>query len=259
LLGAGLVRTVDNFGAAGEPPSHPELLDFLADDFLRNGWSTKRLVRSIVLSRAYRIGFEPNSTAAALDPENRLLWRANRKRLEAECLRDAMLAVSGELDRRMGGKTIQGLGRSDKSGAPSREYEYVFNDVRRSVYTPVLRNRLPELFEVFDFSDPNQPLGARAATTTASQALVLMNNPFVIEQSRRAANRLVLLAALSDNERVELAYRTALGRLPTAREARIALQAVHSPDDRDGAPSAAAGWERLYQALFASVEFRYVE
>ncbi len=248
LMGAGLVRTVDNFGVAGETPSHPELLDHLAVHFQKHGWSTKHLIRTIVLSRSYQLAFTDNPSAAALDPENRLLWRANRKRLEAECLRDAMLAVSGSLDATMGGPTIRGLTRSDKAGNPSREYDYVFDDARRSVYTPVLRNRLPEIFEAFDFADPNQTIGARAASTTPAQALVLMNDPFVLEQARQAAQHLLTLPDLSDEQRLESAYRASLGRSPTAREKELHLGQRADVD-----------WESVFHALFGSVEFRYIK
>jgi hypothetical protein len=262
LFDAGLVRTVDNFGSAGEEPSHPELLDHLARGFMREGWSTKQLVRQIVLSHTYRMAHVNNPTAAAVDPENRLLWRANRKRLEAECLRDTILAAAGSLDRQMFGPTIRGFGRSNKTGEPSREYEYVFDDARRSVYTPVLRNRLPELFEAFDFSDPNQPIGARSASTTSPQALVMMNGAFVLEQSRRAAQRLLEAAPRSEEDCIETAYRTVLNRPPTAREKEIVLKIVGSdaPSEKERETAAAAlPWERLYQALFSSVEFRYIE
>jgi len=256
LFGTGLVRTVDNFGQAGEKPSHPELLDYLARDFIRNGWSTKALVRTIVLSHTYRLGFARNAAASARDPENRLLWRANRRRLEAECLRDAMLAASGALDCRMYGSTVDGLKRSQKGGEPSHEYDYVFNDVRRSVYTPVLRNRLPEVFEAFDFSDPNQSVGARDSSTTAPQALVLMNGDIVLRQARLAAARLAAIPDLADDERMDIAYQSVLGRLPTPQERTLVQKALNR---HAAAPNSAASWERLYQALFASIEFRYVE
>ncbi len=259
LFGAGLVRTVDNFGTAGEPPSHPELLDHLAREFSRGGWSTKQLVRTLVLSRTYRMAFSSNRAASAVDPENRLLWRANRKRLEAESLRDAMLVVSGALDLRMGGATIHGLSRSNKSGEPSREYDYGFDDALRSVYTPVLRNRLPELFESFDFSDPNQPIGARVASTTAPQALTMMNGTFVLEQSRLAGERLAALPGLSDENRIARAYRTALGRLPTDQETRVVLGALRSGAAGQDGSQPSLRWQRLFQALFSSVDFRYIE
>ncbi len=254
LFGAGLVRTVDNFGATGETPSHPELLDYLAVEFMENGWSVKKMIRQIVLSRSYQLASEVDVTdaevkqALAADPENRLLWRMNRRRLEAECLRDAILSVSGRLDRAAGGPNI-------KKGT-TIEREYTFADVRRSIYTPVFRNRLLELFEVFDFGDPNLVVGKRNVSTVSTQALYLMNSPFVMEQAKHAAQTLLAIPGLDDAGRLDRAYRLALGRLPTAREKRIALDFLggggESPAQRR------ASWERLYQTLFACLDFRYV-
>jgi hypothetical protein len=238
---------VDEFGATGERPSHPELLDYLALRFVADGWSVKQLVRSIVLSRAYRMSSDGRAEALAADPENRLVWRMNRRRLDAESIRDAILAVSGRLDRRGGGS-------SWKPGTAS-EYGYTFDDERRSVYTPVFRNRLLELFEAFDFADPNLVTGRRTVSTVATQALYLLNSPFVMDQARHAA-RAALAAPGDDAARVERAYRTALGRPPTAREREIGLQFVAG--ERMTAEQRLAAWERFYQALFACIDFRYV-
>src|SRR5262249_54139617 len=148
LFGAGIVRTVDIFGATGEAPSHPELLDHLALRFIDNGWSFKKTIREIMLTRTYMLASATAKPPAWLDkaqkidPENRLLWKMNRLRLEAEAIRDTMLAVAGTLDGEL-------YGAGMKAGT-SAERDYVFSDTRRSVYTPVLRNRLLELFEVFD-------------------------------------------------------------------------------------------------------------
>jgi hypothetical protein len=245
VFGAGLVRTVDEFGAVGETPSHPELLDYLALRFMEDGWSIKKLVRSLVLSHAYQTSSAARTDGVAADPENRLLWRMNRRRLEAECLRDAALCISGNLDAAAGGPTI-------RKGTAS-EYTYQFSETCRSVYVPVFRNKLPELFEAFDFPDPNLVVGRRNVSTVSTQALFLMNNPFVMEQARSAAR--AALKEGTDDARLERAYRTTLGRLPTEREKSIALAAVAGktkPEER------LAAWERLYQALFASMDFRYV-
>ena len=208
LLGAGLVRTVDNFGTTGEAPSHPELLDTLAVRFMDEGWSIKSLVREIVLSRTYRLSTVDDPAAQAVDPENRLLWRRNRRRLEAECIRDAILAASGQLRLEMGGRTFP----------PDLKADYGFEhaDTRRSVYAPVFRNALPELFEAFDFADPSMVVGRRDTSTVAPQALFLMNHPFVLEQSRAAARRLLAEVPDDDRARVDRAYRLILGRGPTA-------------------------------------------
>jgi hypothetical protein len=244
LFGAGLVRTVDNFGSTGERPSHPELLDYLALRFVEQGWSVKKLIREIMLSHTYRLGSAANSSAAAVDPENRLLSRTNRRRLHAEAIRDTMLVVAGTLERTIGGPTV-------KAGTKA-ERDYVFDDVRRSVYTPVFRNRLLEHFEVFDFADPNLVLGKRNVSTVAPQALYLMNSSFVINQARAAA-RLALASEESDETRLETAYRSALGRLPTARERDLARAFLNAATERS------AAWERLFQVLFSCVDFRYVD
>ncbi len=255
LFGAGLVRTVDNFGTTGEPPSHPELLDELALQFVQEGWSVKKLIRELVLSRTYQMSTADDPAARARDPENRLLWRMNRRRLDAEALRDALLAASGELDLTAGGPTIRPDG--PKGLSADGEYGYVFNDVRRSVYTPVFRNRLHELFEAFDFADPNATQGARNVSTVAPQALYLLNNPFVIERARKAAEQQLAVEEWDDATRVEQAFRRVLGRPPSPGEQRIALQAVTLPPAAS-LPERLAAWERLFQALFASLDFRYL-
>jgi hypothetical protein len=247
LFGVGIVRTSDNFGTTGESPSHSELLDDLAFRFVDDGWSIKRLVRRIVLSRAYRLSTADEPRSLAADPENRLLWRANRQRLDAECLRDAMLAVGGELRLEMRGPTFPAGLASD--------FGYVANDRRRSVYLPVFRNALPEILEVFDFADPSMVTGRRNVSTVAPQALLLLNHPFVIEQSRAAARRLLADPDLDDPARLTRIYRLALGRPPTERERTIGLEFLAS-----GAPRPAHGeetWAMLVQSLFGSVDFRY--
>ncbi len=240
LFGAGLVRTTDNFGTTGERPSHPELLDHLALRFMEEGWSVKTLLRRIVTSSAYRMS--SSASAPEADPENRLLWRANRRRLDAECIRDTMLAVSGQL--RPGGS-----GPSFPASLSS-DYGYKHADTRRSVYAPVFRNALPELLEVFDFADTSVPTGRRDASTVAPQALFMMNNPFVLEQARHAAARLQSEAHADDPARVARAFRLALGRPPTEAEAAVALRFLAGPRP---------AWASLFHALFASIEFRYVD
>ncbi|MEX2138560.1 MAG: DUF1553 domain-containing protein [Pirellulales bacterium] len=246
LFGQGLVRTTDNFGATGEPPSHPELLDHLASQFMSDGWSTKKLIRYIVLSRTYRMSSAEDIPNVKRDPENRLLWRMNRKRLEAEYIRDAMLLVSGELDREVKGSTI-------KPGT-NADYGYQHSGTRRSVYLPVLRNALPELFEAFDFADPSLVVGERNTSTVATQALFLLNDPFVRERAQAAAKRLLSERGATYEERVERAFRRTLGRKPTEEEREIARRTVRrgaSMEERE------AAWAELFHALFASVDFRY--
>jgi uncharacterized protein DUF1553/uncharacterized protein DUF1549 len=253
LFGAGLVRTTDNFGTTGEAPSHPELLDDLAIRFMEDGWSVKALVRRIVLSRAYQLATARDRPAQAADPENRLLWRMNRRRLDAECIRDTILAVSGQLRDEMGGPTFPGELAAD--------YGFQQAGTRRSVYSPVFRNALPELFEVFDFADPSMVVGRRDVSTVAPQALFLMNHPFLLEQSRQAARRLLSETGEDDRERIERAYRLALGRSPSGPERRIAREFRSRAEDAgDGASTVPEEtWALLFQALFASIDFRYVD
>jgi hypothetical protein len=247
LFGAGLVRTTDNFGTTGEAPSHPELLDDLAVRFMEGGWSVKGLVRRIVLSRTYRLSGADDPKALAADPENRLLWRMNRRRLDAECLRDAMLLVGGDLSEEMGGQSYP----TDLAA----DYGFRHSGSRRSVYAPVFRNSLPEFFEVFDFADPSMVTGRRDASTVAPQALFLMNHPSVREQARLAARRLLDEKCSDDRARLDRAYRSALGRPPTDAEARIGLDFLAGPGASEDPEE---GWAAIFQALFASVDFRYV-
>jgi hypothetical protein len=245
LFGAGLVRTTDNFGTTGELPSHPELLDYLAVRFVEDGWSVKKLVRRVVLSRTYRLSSVNQTEALAADPDNRLVWHMNRRRLDAECIRDTMLFVSGQLKLDRGGPTFPPTLVAD--------YGYRHTDTRRSVYAPVFRNALPQLFEVFDFADPSVTTGRRNVSTVAPQALFLMNHPFVIEEAKHAAHCLLAEKGLDDDGRITRAYRLALGREPSAGERRVALKFL--ADKSDKAPEA---WPMFCQALFASLDFRYV-
>jgi cytochrome c553 len=246
LIGQGIVRTVDNFGAMGELPSHAELLDYLAATLAKEGWSVKQLVRTIVSSRVYQLSAENETNNHQADPENRLCWRMNRRRLEAEEIRDALLFVSGQLDLTYGGSSI-------KTGT-KKEYGYQFDSVRRSVYLPVFRNRLPEIFEVFDFSDPNVQGGRRTTSTIAPQALLLMNHPFVIQQSRLAAARLQGENNFSAPDLLEHAYRQVLGRGPSERETAAGLAFLEHGDGANIDHRCAM----LYQTLFQSIDFRYL-
>ena len=240
LFGAGIVRTTDNFGTTGELPSHPELLDHLATTFVADGWSVKKLVRRIVLSQTYQQG---NGDATG-DPENRLFGRSNRRRLEAEAIRDTMLAASGKLDLTPHGPTFP--------ASLAADYGYKADSFRRSVYLPMFRNAMPEAIEVFDAADPSMVTGRRNVSTVAPQALYLMNHPFVLAQARHAAARLVAEKHPDTAARVVRAYRLVLGRSPTEGEKAVALKFL--------APSngATEAWAALVHALFASADFRYV-
>jgi len=252
MFGSGLVRTCDNFGATGELPSHPELLDSLAMRFTRRDWSTKDLVREIALSHTYQLSSTAGAAVVAVDPENRLFARANRRRLDAECLLDAMLATSERLRLEMGGALL-------KPGL-SADYGYDHQTTRRAVYWPLLRNSLPEMLEVFDLADPSLVTGRRNVSTVAPQALFLMNDPLVLNESRETARRLIVAEPAEDARRLELAYRRIVGRRPTGIERRAALDYLAANRPATGDPSAQeAIWTQLVQAIFASLDFRYVE
>jgi hypothetical protein len=254
LIGVGLVRTADNFGSTGELPSHPELLDWLALRYIELGWSTKKLIREVVLSRTYQLAsLDPAAIAATrrIDPDNRLLSHMNRKRLDAESIRDSILAISGQLDATRGGPSI-----AEKIAS---EYGYRFDSRRRSVYLPVLRNNLPDAFEVFDFADPNTCTSRRNVSTLPTQALFLMNSPFVMDQARHAAEALLELD-LPDAERIDLAYRRTLARAPSRTERDLSLRYLRESGDGSADPTTQRldAWARLQQALFAAIDFRYV-
>jgi cytochrome c553 len=261
LVGQGIVRTVDNFGTTGEGPSHPELLDYLATRFADQGWSVKKLVREIVLSRTYALASAVDArspavaAAAAADPENRLCWRANRERLDADALLDALLAVAGRLDLTPGGQTF-------KAGLTS-DYAYKHADARRSVYVAAFRNVMNEALEAFDAADPSTVTGRRNASTVAPQALFLLNHPFVQEQATAAAARLMADGPTDAAARAEVAYRWTLGRPPTAAERRVVLGYVNAADGAaaglTGNDAERAAWAQVFHALFASIDFRYVE
>ena len=238
LLGTGIVRTPDNFGTTGEPPTHPELLDFLAHQFLTNGWSTKKLVREIVLSRTYQLSTE-NAATLKTDPENRFYSRANRRRLDAESLRDAILSISGRLDLTMGGANF-------KEGTAA-DFNYPDESLRRGVYVPAFRNALPQIFELFDFADTSVVTGQRHASIIAPQALYFLNHPFIRENARSAAQR----NTSSMPEQISRAYLEVLGRAPTTSELQFANQHFDGTDQREALTE-------LYQSLFASVEFRFL-
>jgi hypothetical protein len=257
LMGDGIVRTTDNFGTTGETPSNPALLDFLARRFeggsqgsSGQAWSVKALVREIVLSHTYRLSTEAGPGAASADPENRWFSHMNRRRLDAECIRDSVLSVSGQLSAEAGGPTYPAALTSDFSyKRPDAK-----SDTRRSVYVPAFRNALPELFEVFDFADPSVCTGRRNVSTVAPQALFMLNNPWVVEQSRVAASRLLGEADCPDDRsRVIRAYRLTLGRAPSDAEMRTALDFV----GQAGVDGKQEAWAALYHALFASIDFRY--
>ena len=265
LFGRGLVPTPDNFGAAGLPPTHPELLDTLAVTFMENGWSIKSLIREVVLSRAYQLGSRFDARNNEADPDNALVWRMSKRRLEGESVRDAMLAISGQLDRNTpGGSSVARSGEGYSNFAQQAAAVDV-GQSGRSVYLPVLRNNFLDALALFDFPDPSLIVSERATTTVPAQGLYLLNNPFVIRQAEVAADRLLAgkLDCDCDCERVRQAYLRVFGREPSEREeaaaeAFLASYATESPGAaRTAATAPRQAWAAFYQALFASAEFLY--
>jgi hypothetical protein len=272
-FGTGLVATGDNFGSRGGRPSHPELLDWLAARFVEGGWSVKAMHRLIMLSGTYQQSAAADERAARLDPDNRLLWRFPRRRLEAEALRDALLAAAGSLDRRAGGpEAADALWKKaeildDKRGfAPNRMQtnDPYYDTPRRSVYLPVVRNALPDVLALFDAADPNAVSAVRNDTTVPAQALFLLNNPFVRAQALRFARSLLADAKADDGGRVRSAHLRALSRPATGDEVREALAYLDAYAARATAAGKSsrdarlAAWQSYCQALFCSNEFLYV-
>ncbi len=275
LLGEGIVPTVDNFGLTGQAPTHPELLDFLAATFVEDGWSVKRLVRRIVLSDTYQLASGESASALALDPANRWLWRHTPRRLEVEAIRDAVLSISGQLDRTRGGKTLQHLGlvsiRNDMIhlDTPS-PYQ------RRTVYLPIIRDALgisPELdaaaimLAAFDGAPPNLLCGARDVSIVPSQNLFMMNSEFLAGSARHTARQLLDSSqTTTDSQRIELLFQIALSRSATSTEIAEALQLLRTlANPRDSTDEAKASndkleaWAGLCQAVFSSNEFLFLK
>ncbi len=269
LFGKGLVASVDDFGAMGAAPTHPELLDHLASRFTADGWSVKRMLRTLVLSRTYRQSSRPSPTSAArvasIDPSNLLLSHASVRRLQAEPVRDAMLAVSGRLDTQAFGPPVPVAlndfmdGRGKPHGGP------IDGHGRRSVYISVRRNFLPAMMLAFDTPAPFSSMGRRSVSNVPAQALILMNDPFVIEQARRWAQRALADGSLKDPEsRVTAMFREALGRQPSESERSEAVAFLREQGVRLGlAPSKALDhektWADLAHALFNAKEFVFLE
>lgn len=249
MLGKGIVSSVDNFGTMGEPPTHPELLDYLASRFLENEWSVKQLIREIATSKTYRMASTADGSGSLIDPENSLYWRRDRKRLRAEDIRDAILFVAGSLDESQGGSGI-------KPGTKI-EYGYKFTSDRRSIYLPVFRNTLPEVFEVFDFADPNIQRGSRTTSTVASQALWMMNHPFVLKQSRLAAKKQLADHRSEVAQWVGQATFEVLGRPATETERTILTGLV--ADDTKDREEVSTSLALIYQTLFQCIDFRYLD
>jgi hypothetical protein len=265
-FGRGIVGTPGDFGALGERPSHPELLDWLADEFMRNGWRLKPIHRMILTSSAYRQSSKREPRGEAVDPENRLLWRMNIHRLEAESIRDSMLAVSGSLNLRMFGppvpvmsdevgQIVVGLENRDDEGKYRAPTSLNGEEFRRSLYVQVRRSKLLSMLECFDIPVMEPNCEARSFSTVAPQALLLMNNTFVLAQSEQFAKRVRREAGEDAAAQVEVAWKLAFSRPPTPREAKdgAAFLSKMSSDKKGAALT------RFCQALLSSNEFLYVD
>ncbi len=258
LFGRGIVSSTENFGNRGEAPTHPELLDYLAARLVEEKWSTKRLIREIALSRTYRLSSKPDPRNDEIDAANTWFWRANRRRLEVEAIRDAILQSSGRLDSTAGGPSLPLTARNVHTIAPffleddSKIEPHI--KFRRTVYQPIMRNSQMEdvdILNVFDFKDPDQIAGTRASTTVPTQMLYLMNSPFIKEEARRLAES---TRDLDHQARVARIVMAALNRPSTQRDIDQARQFV---SDFGVAASPAEAWVRYCHAIFVSSEFLY--
>lgn len=259
-FGQGLVRSVDNFGLLGEKPANPQLLDWLADHFVNSGWSIKSLHRLILLSSTYQMSTTYDARAAGLDPDNRRHWRMNIRRLEAEAIRDSLLAVGGILDQKMGGSLLHVKNREylfDHTSKDGTRYD----SLRASIYLPVIRNNLYDVFQLFDATDATVINGDRSTTTVATQALFSMNSPLVLQASENLATRVLQLPAQDDTARLQWLYETAYGRPPTQRELNRCIAALANFEEQLRPQESAAEerrrrvWSLLCHVIVSANEF----
>jgi cytochrome c553/mono/diheme cytochrome c family protein len=264
-FGRGLVASTENFGHLGAAPTHPQLLDWLAADFVESGWSIKNLHRTIMLSNTWQLSSATSEQSEAADPENRFYWRASPRRLEAEELRDALLAVSGQLSSEAGGSMLHVGNREFIFNHTSKD-ETSYDSHRRSVYLPVIRNNLYDGFSLFDYTDASVPNGNRGTSTVATQALYMMNSPLCLEASAALAARLQQEAAEDTTARIQRLYELAFARPATAEETDRLLQFVEqlktSLQQQDGEQSDSdrvhQAWTAICQSVLASNEFVYI-
>ena len=244
-FGRGIVGTPDNFGTLGDPPTHPELLDHLTRQFIESGWSVKQLHREIMLSATYQLSTNRDDHNLGIDADNRYLWRMSRRRLDVEAWRDALLAVSGRLDRSLGG--------------PSTNLADAGN-VRRTVYAKISRHELDGMLRLFDFPDANITNSKRSETTVPQQQLFVLNSQFMVEQAKALAARLQAEGSKSLLDKIQDAFLLAYGRPPTADELKIGQAYLQGQDPEDAQPGTTLSrWERYAQVLLGSNEFMYLD
>ncbi len=259
LFSQGIVATVDNFGATGEKPSHPELLDYLAERFVETGWSIKDMISLMVRSRAYQMTSAGSEQARDVDPGNRLLERQNFRRLSAEEIRDAILATSGELDATMYGPSVNVyyVGKTEGGG----EKGPLDGKGRRSVYQAIRRNSHNPFLEVFDAPKPSTTRGRRDVTNIPAQSLALLNDPFVIDQAKKWANRAVADGAIAPGDRAVRMFRRALSRDPAPEELDLLITSLGAfADERETSALMADErvWTDFAHALLNLKEFLYL-
>jgi len=263
-FGEALVRSPNNFGSLGERPTHPVLLDHLASRFVHYDWSMKAMHRVIMLSSSYRMSAAWNETAAATDPKNHFLWRMNRRRLEVEAIRDSILDVGGSIDLTMRGTMLPTANRAYVTSTANVD-PVVYETTRRSIYLPVVRSALFDVFQSFDFAEPSVSSGQRDSTTIATQALFMMNSGLVSQQCLSAARELLQETAEDDDVRLYMLYQRVFRRSPTtdelveAREYIDRYMKVAAAKDLGLEEPGQRAWQSLCRALVSSSEFIYLE
>lgn len=268
VFGKPIVPTPDNFGASGVRPTHPELLDWLAVDFMEHGWSTKSIVKSLVMTHTYRMSSKADAKAIAVDPDDKLLWRMPKRRLEAESIRDAMLMAAGTLQLTPPiGSPVNYLEGVDRN--PVVAAQAAIDQPVRSVYLPVMRDHVDEMLDVFDFAEPAYVSGDRDETSVPTQALFMMNSERVTKAANTMARRL-LSEQSTESDRIQRAFELCVGRKPTQTEVTavrgffkdfVAAQSGKSARQAKGEAKRLeeSSWSAFCQALFQSAEFRMVE
>jgi hypothetical protein len=292
-FGQAIVRTPSDFGMRAETPTHPALLDYLASYFMDNGWSVKKLHKLIILSSVYQQDSKSTKKGMEVDPTNQWLWRFNIQRLDFEAIRDTLLTLGGQLDDTMGGPAVN-IAHSPRPNNNANRYmadlsSMPSNPNRRTVYAMIDRATVPDMFNTFDFANPDMTTGERIMTTVPQQALFMMNSPFVAEQARKLVASQNFHAANQNEDKVKFLYRTILQRQPSAQEIKMSLSYLESQTGGDGAlllpesPAAEAprnakgkqasrpaprneatstkplgAWERLSQVVLLSNEFIYL-
>jgi hypothetical protein len=264
-FGKGLQRSPDNFGLLGQRPTNQPLLDWLAVEFIEQGWSIKQMHRLMLLSSTYQMSSIFDARANHVDPENRLWWRFNRRRLDAEEVRDALLAVGNDIDLQMYGQLLSSADRAYVTGTGSKRTTYDYN--RRSVYLPILRSALYNVFIAFDFADPSVIQGQRKNTVVTPQALFMMNSKLVQEEASRLAQRVLQEDVGTDSERINVLYEIVYGRMATSEDVDKChqflqryrdLSTQHMDDDVSTAGDLVV-WQGLCRVLLAANEFVYLD